>query len=136
MTQNDIDEGTISVSWDNEQKTIQRFDFPQHWTWEDFGKAKIYADHLLDEFEHEVGVIYVLHPTNALPKNVLSVTGANFSKRHPRAVILVVVATSQFVKLLWHTLVTLYPLAKQFGRRTDTVDEAREMVIRYLTSRK
>lgn len=142
MTQSDHsdysenDEGKITVSWDNEDKTIQRFDFPQRWTWADFGNAKIYADSQLDEFEHEVGVIYVLHPTNILPTNVISITGANFSKRHPRAVILVVVATSQFVKLLWHTLVTLYPLAKEFGRRVDTVDEARELVIRYLATRK
>lgn len=75
----------ITVSWDNPEMTIIRYDFEGRWTWGEFYAATSKAGALRNNIEHEVHVIgnfedsenpptgAVLHVRRALqisPKNV------------------------------------------------------------------
>ena len=47
----------IEVMWDNEEKTIDRYDYGKNWTWEDFSAANKQYEEMLTGVTHPVDVI-------------------------------------------------------------------------------
>jgi hypothetical protein len=126
----------INVKWDDDSQSIIRYDFGERWTWKDFFDSKVRADAMIDEAQHgnPVGVIFALPKNVMLPPNVISVTGNSFASRHPRAVLIVVVTESLFLKALWRTLNSIYPVVRSHGHLTDTLENARQVIANRLAA--
>jgi hypothetical protein len=60
---------SIKVSWDNEAKTIIRYDFEGDWNWEEFHVAAQEAFKLTRSVEHTVDTISNFLPGTRLPAN-------------------------------------------------------------------
>lgn len=61
----------IKVSWDNEAKTILRYDFQGRWTWEDFYAASAQAFAMTHSVQHRVDAISHFHHGSVLPANAM-----------------------------------------------------------------
>lgn len=62
----------IHVEWDNDEKTIMRYDFGENWTWDDFRNANDISDRMFAEVEHTVDLIANLEGATAPPLGALS----------------------------------------------------------------
>ncbi len=62
----------ITVTWDNESKTIIRYVYEGHWTITDFNLAYAESRTLLDEVDHTVHFIVDIRASHLLPNGALS----------------------------------------------------------------
>jgi hypothetical protein len=126
----------VSVRWDNAEQTIIRYDFDDLWSWEDFYSTQRIGQEMINQTTHchPIGTLFVMpHPT--MPQNILSNTRTGMSTKHPRVFLIVVVSRNRYVKMLYEILIKLYrPLANEMVR-TDTLEEARELLLRGIAER-
>lgn len=61
----------VTVSWDNPEKTIIRYDFEPTWTWPEFYQAVANAFAMTRSVGHTVDSISNFKPNAALPPNAL-----------------------------------------------------------------
>jgi hypothetical protein len=116
---------SVNVSWDNDDKTIIRYDFDGQWTWNDFNAATVDAFAMTRSVDHRVDSISYFNKGAALPPNALFQfrrAMANAPKNRGKTVI---VGGSAFIK----TMVAVFShLNRELGERlalADTLDEAR-----------
>lgn len=62
----------ITVSWDDTEKTVLRYDFEGNWTWDEFQQAKEESDAMLDSVPHSVDVILNYGNNHWLPPGAIS----------------------------------------------------------------
>lgn len=118
----------ITIVWDNDEKTVIRYDFDKHWNWEDFFAAKEEAFTRIDGVGHKVGVIMNAPPDVSLPPNWLTHTQSALKNRHPNTEVIIVVVSKLFQRTMINTLIKL---ARKDGRRlqiVDSLESARKMV--------
>jgi hypothetical protein len=118
----------VTVSWDNDQKTIICYDFHGRWTWEDFYASTAQAFAMTRNVTHRVDVICLIHPGAVLPANAMyHFRQAMVNAPHNRGAT-VIVGGSGFIK----RLVKIFRnFNKRLGERVmiaDTMDEARMLL--------
>ncbi len=124
----------IKVIWDNEQKTVLRYEFDGRWHWIDFQQATKYAATLLDTVDHSVGVIIDLTHSQAVPEQPLSnIKTALGNPRHDKVGLTVVVGASLFLTALADSARRIY---KSVSGNYDidlarSLDEARTILARH-----
>jgi hypothetical protein len=118
----------ITVSWDNDDKTIIRYDFQGQWTWDEFHKTSKEAFAMTRSVEHRVDSISNFHKGAALPPNALFQFRQAMTNAPKNRGMTVIVGGNTFIK----TMVRVFSnLNKQLGERlkiADTLDEARAML--------
>lgn len=125
---------SVSVGWDNPEKTISRMDFSDHWTLDELFEAKARGDAMIDAANHArpVGVMLVMSRRVHLPPNIISATRVGIVSRHPRAKMIVLVADSGFVKSLFSVIIRVYPEIAHVYRRVDTLEQGRAFLKDFL----
>lgn len=121
---------TITVDWHDDARTIVRWVFPAHWTWEDYNEAQVASNALLASVDYTVDIIGDLTVSSSLPPAAL--TGyKNTLRRSPSNTGLIVLVKSNFfVKAMVETLKTLVPSGTpgtdfDFA---DTIEEAEALI--------
>lgn len=129
-------EGTvaISVAWDNEEKTIARFEYSGEWTWLDLFNAIDECNILIDEEDHPVGLIFDMRNSSGIPNNAFSKAKQADRKRHKHVKYEVTVGAGLFTEILASTYQKIYGA---FGGEiitsfAPTVEEAREIILKKL----
>lgn len=122
----------ITIAWDNEDRTILRFVFDKRWTWDDVANAKRESDAALDSVPHlAVAIIYDAPPDVRLPPDMLTNARRVLSSNHPKAVLLVFVLTNTMARIMINTLARISGSVGARIRVVDSVDEARQLIIKY-----
>jgi hypothetical protein len=121
---------SIGVTWDNEQKTVIRYDFPARWTWDEFFQVKVIADTMIDATRHRepIGALFVFPQKLHIPPDVINAVRNAMHQKHPRAFLLVVVADNALIHALLITLAKISLLARQTLVQAKSIEAGREII--------
>ncbi len=117
----------IQIVWDNDEKTILRYIFDTHWTWDDFYAAKAEAYSQIDTVPHKVGVIFDAPEKITLPANMITHNKSAVSKTHANTAIVVVVVTNLYLRTMLTMVMKLSKKAADTLRLVSSLDEARAL---------
>lgn len=90
----------IKVIWDNDEKTIVRYNFDSQWTWDDFYMARSEAYDLIDTVNHKIGVIFDAPANMKLPPNMITHSRSAINKTHDNTHVVVAVVSSTYVRAM------------------------------------
>jgi hypothetical protein len=125
----------VQISWDDEAKTIIRYDFDYAWTWAELEAANEKLEAMLKEVSREVCTIAVQnYKQHYMPHNPLSKISAMLPRRSQQIRLTVIVAHSSLISSILGLIVKLYPSASHL-RFANTLDEARAMIRLYTIQR-
>ncbi|MBN2305085.1 MAG: hypothetical protein JXQ72_11435 [Anaerolineae bacterium] len=125
---------SISVAWDNSEKTAIRYDFDPMWTWQDFVAATQEDDALFDSVDHTVHLVLNMQQIKTFPSNPLQHLKRLSGHLNPQLGLIVCVGNNA-----WATKV-LEIFYKVYGQRAEgltgvesvhTLDEARQIIANY-----
>jgi hypothetical protein len=123
----------IRVRWDNDEKTIVRWDFDGPWKWDEFFVAQHESNLLLDSVDYLVDIIGNVQNSRILPPSALTVYRSTLKKAAPNMGIIVLVGSSTFIQQMVNIFMKLFRFK---GPGTDfrfanTDDEARAVIAEY-----
>jgi hypothetical protein len=120
----------IHVQFDNEQRTIMRYEFIGRWTWQEYHQAIEQGYTLSKPIPYTVNLILDFSQGNTLPHNALSIFGTSM-KTPPRDFdFAVVVSQSAFIQMVVKVFQRVY---REMGNKliyVQTIKEAREVAER------
>jgi hypothetical protein len=117
----------IQIVWDNDEKTILRYIFDTHWTWDDFYKARSEAYNHIDTVQHKVGVIFDAPVNMSLPPNMITHSRSAINKTHDNTLIVVAVVANGYVRAMLSMVRKLSKKAAEKMELAPTLDEARTL---------
>lgn len=117
----------IHVLWDNDEKTIIRYDYSKGWTWKDFAEADKIYQQMRAEVTHTVHIIAnfedgAFPPMGALGKFKSAQEGT------PGDAVVVVVGGGLFITQLVSVFNRVYKALSRKLMVADSLDEAREKI--------
>jgi hypothetical protein len=119
---------SITVEWDNPQKTVVRYIFSRGWTWADYHNSIQRAVELVADIPYTVNMIIDLSNSSLLPSNILNTVG-NSMRHSPKPYDLaVIVTTNRFVESIIDILQRVYPAQGAKHPCVKTLEEARAML--------
>lgn len=120
----------IQVQWDNDEKTILRYDYQARWSWNELYQAVDQGYHLIDSVAHPVAVIIDLTASEGIPPGALSHARSIQQRAHPRISMNVAVNAGGLLSTLTHTFLRLYSALMQATsvHFAATVEEARAVI--------
>lgn len=123
--------GRIQVSWDDESKTIARYDFDYAWTWAELDAANDALEAMIADSDREVVLFAVQnYSQHYLPPNPLSKISATLTRRPAKLGLTVIVSQSSFIIGVLQLIIKLYPSASHL-RFAHSLPEARAIIQRY-----
>ena len=119
---------SVTIQWDNEEKTILRYDMSGFWTWDEFFPAFEQGKQMISEVEHEVS--FIVNPLdnqsrNHIPTSVLTHIRSINRNVPPNAGPTVSVSVSNFARALIRTLSYLAPQIAERYFFADSLEQAR-----------
>ena len=118
----------IAVCWDDDEKTIIRWDFDEKWTWNDFHEAFRISMEMGENLTYRVDVIPNATKSPHMPIGALS-EFKRLDNQLPSIVKLIVVAgTSAFTRSMIELFGKIY--RAQSWRTASSLDEAREYILK------
>lgn len=129
---------SISVTWDNEQHTIIRYDLATGWTWQDLMQAFMDDDALFDSVDHVVHLVFRPVGETILPSNPVPYLGtlASMIKRSSVGLV-VLVTTDRWAQKVGEIFYNVYgKTAPGIAgvMMAATLDEARAIIAAYESS--
>lgn len=121
---------TVTVEWDNPEKTVVRMALMGDWTWDEAYAASDEGYALLESVSYEVGVIMDMRQSNHIPDKAISNAQAMIKRRHKRTGLTVFVGVNSFFTAMWNIFSRVYAALahKQNSVFTDTIEEARAIL--------
>lgn len=119
---------TIRVYWEDETKTIVRYDFEGKWTWNELYPVYYEAIAMENSVPHRVDVILDLTRSGTLPANSLLHVKNISEKQPPNIGLSVIVTTNRFVLSLYSVGVKFYGKIGYYFRVVSTLEEAHAMI--------
>lgn len=120
---------SVNVLWDNEDKTVLRYEFTTPWTWDEYYSAACQAEILLKEAQHSSDTIVDFTAVGGLP------IGALTHLRHAAELTpsngphtTVMTGVSPYIKTIDDLMAKLFPGTNQVVRHAKSVDEARRIL--------
>jgi hypothetical protein len=113
----------ISVDWEDDQKTVLRFDARDSWTWTEFDLAVDYLVTLVGSVNHRVNLLALAPPrfTPGYPlshfQRVILLFPSNVGK-------IALVGNTPFQRRLNNILLGIFPAIKKKVVFVDSIDEA------------
>jgi hypothetical protein len=122
----------IQVSWDNEAKTIARYDFEYGWTWVELEVANSELREMMKTIHHEICLITVqTYKQHYLPPNPILKIGVMLPSRSPQLGLTVIVSSSSLITSVLNLIIKVYPSASHL-RFANNLEEARAMIRRFV----
>ncbi|MCK6578821.1 MAG: hypothetical protein L6Q98_12005 [Anaerolineae bacterium] len=123
---------TVTVEWDNAEKTILRTDSYGHWTWDEYHHAVDTALAMIRAVDHEVHLVNVRHldstapEGNALPH--LRRVMRDLPKNHR---LTIMVNPNLRSKMLMNVMKSIVPIFTRTFLMAASMDEARTLITQY-----
>lgn len=125
----------VRVTWDDEAKTILRYEFDYAWTWEELERANQHFAELFNSVSHEVCSIAIQNYTqNYIPPNPIARIGAMLPRKNQRKILSVLVIRSSLVASIFEMIIKLYPAASSL-RIVNSLEDARVIIQQYQAER-
>jgi len=119
---------SVRAYWQDETKTIVRYDFDGEWDWNELYTAYYEAIAMEKSVEHRVDVILDMRRGGRIPGNVL-LHVKNFSDRQPPNIGLSVIVTENaFVHSLYKVGAKFYSKIGYYFRVATTLEAADSMI--------
>jgi hypothetical protein len=121
---------TITVQWDNAEKSIVRYIYEGPWTLNDFNTAYLQARELMDTVDHKVHLIIDVTKSGLLPSNVLARSQSVARRHHPNEGSVVIVGASTFIRSLLEIYQRVYSDLVAPGKfhTAPNLEEARRLL--------
>lgn len=120
---------SITVAWDNEQKSLIRFTFGRLWTWNEF-YAAIDQCRLQNTVDHPVDILFDARATNIIPGGLMPRIQRVTASDGVSHGLVVVVSESAFVKSMFILATRTFPNTTRNARFVKTLDEAYTLINR------
>ena len=117
----------IQVSWDNDEKTIIRFDYSQGWTWEDFAEAGRLVEKMRAEVKHTVHTIANFEDGAFPPMGAMG-KFRTAQENMPEDSVVVVVGGGMFITALVSSFSRVYQKLSKRLIMADSLDDARAKI--------
>lgn len=123
----------ISVSWDDEEKTVILLDFSGQWTWTDYDGARVATNATLDTVAHPVAMIVDFHQSQYVPHDILMHARHALDSAHPNLDTFVLVGANTFFQHIYQLLQHAFPLltARHRVLFASTREDARARLAAY-----
>jgi hypothetical protein len=109
----------VTVQWDDDAKTVIRYDFEGDWDWTEFGVKAQEAFAMTRSVEHKVDTISNFKPGAKVPQDAFFQFRRAMTKAPKNRGITVIVGATLFIR----TLVTVFSrIYKQLGERLQLAD--------------
>ncbi len=124
---------SIQVQWDNEQKTVVRWDFTGNWKWDEFLLAQHESNKLLSSVDYMVDIIGNVEQSRLLPPSALTVYRSTLKNTAPNLGLIILVGSSPFIR----QMVGIFMKISRFKgpgsdfRFADSNGQARTMIAAY-----
>ena len=121
---------TITVTWDNEDKTIVRTEISGNWTWEEYHDALTETYALVRSVDHEVALINLRHAGAVNPRGNPYPHYSRAAKHMPDNQSLVVNVSSEkkMVGMVAKIMTRIFPFMPKKFFVVDTIEEARALI--------
>jgi hypothetical protein len=120
----------ISVTWDDEEHSVIRFDYQGAWTWNELYDAVRESHLLLDTVNHTVDSIIDLEHSSLLPEHALSRAQNVVKMAHPNQGMTIVVGANTLVRTLLDIYKRIYIKNTPPVLMARSLPEAREAIQR------
>lgn len=87
---------TITLKWDNDEKTILRYTFQGNWNWDDYLESLTIGRKMMAEVEHEVSIINDMRQMTQLPPNFVNTARNVITSRPDNTGLAVFLTTNAF----------------------------------------
>ena len=120
----------VQVSWDNDDKTVIRYDLAGRWQWEEFYPKYQQAVEMIAPLDHKVD--FIVNPADEVtrrgyaPPNILSRLW-DLNKRSPANVGTTYVIGSPLLKALYSVAMKVYPALSKNYVYVSSLEEARQV---------
>lgn len=114
---------SITVAWDNPEKTILRQTYTGRWTWNQFYAASEQTRDLMDSVDHRVDILIDMRHSSTLPQNAMSHIGV-VERRHRNQGRIVAVGVNQLIQLMFRIVLPIRPHLAEYILIVRTMDEA------------
>jgi hypothetical protein len=107
---------TVSVIWDDEAKTIQRYVYEGRWTWDELFKALDDGHRMLDEIDYKADSIVDMQRAGPMPPNALVNLKHVYKKggSHPNySGLTIFINAAQFIRAITMMVAEFYPEASK-----------------------
>lgn len=116
---------TFKLNWDNDEKTLFRFEMEGKWTWDEYHQIVDEAFQMIRPLDHTVDVIVIGEPRMSLPSGSALAQLVRISRVIPNNIGLIVLVTPNgFIKAINRVLFRMSKRVGDMTVLTDTVDEA------------
>ena len=116
----------ITVVWDDDAKSIIRWDFEDHWTWEEFYQGFDQSLEMAQSVTHRIDVIPETTHTEHMPPGALTQFRRVFEKSPPHMQLTVVTGANTFGRAILNIFIRLNRIST--WRIANTLDEARAII--------
>ena len=120
----------MTVVWDDDARTIVRYDVEGSWTWDDYQDSLVELNSLLDTVDHKVDVIINIRSGKWIPEDVFNRFNHDMRQRHPNIGRLqVFVGAGMLIQILVASFMRIYGRAVDIEFLfADTLEEARQLI--------
>jgi hypothetical protein len=117
----------ITVSWDNPEQTIVRYEYSGQWTVGELTNAMREVQSLMDLVSHRVDVIIDMRESKFMPNSALSLGRNAIMRKHPNQGKSVIIGASNFARTLYNVFRQVYRTSFDESAYSfaDNLEEAR-----------
>jgi hypothetical protein len=119
---------SVTVSWDNPEKTVIRYDLRGAWTWQEFHLAMDEGVVMRTSVSHVVDVIANLEQSAGIPPNTLSQLRRLYKVKLDNRGMVVLAGGSAFVAALVKIFQSLHLRARREAAVAPSVERARALL--------
>lgn len=118
----------VSVTWDNAEKTVIRYDFEGSWSWDEAQQALAKVKVMMGTVDHVVDFIADLRSCRSQPTDLLN-KALQVARRTPANTgILVMVGANRFIQSLYTVFKRVYADLAGETMFVDTLEDARAFI--------
>lgn len=125
---------SVTVVWDNEEKTILRYTFGGQWTWDEYLIALKDGRRMMESVQHYVCILNDMDNTAFLPPNFVTLARNVISSRPDNTGLAIFLTNSQFFKAMYRVLENLLPNVPTDYVIATTEDEAYQKLNTWLAN--
>jgi hypothetical protein len=118
----------VQATWDNDEKTIVRYDFDAKWTWDDFYEAYYQAVDMQNSVLHRVDVILDMSQTRRLPDSALLHLRNLSEKQPPNIGKSILVSKNSFIISLYTLAMKNHAKIAYYFRLAGTLIDAHTLI--------
>lgn len=119
---------SISVDWENEEKTSVIFEFENRWDWTEFYNALAEGNGMLDQIDYKVGVIIDLRNSSIVPKGALTQINGMRNRVHPNIDLTILFGANRLLQSIYDIFQKIRPTPPDKFLMVASLEDARAIL--------